>query len=601
MSNEQTQVQDTQHAFLVVWGWFADSIGLIQSMQDVDLHQKRYRHTPQTKVLELLVATLAGLEHLQDISLSAHPLDKDPAVANAWGRSAWADYTGVSRTLSALNWEEAHAVVQVLDQASQPLIQSELDLLRAHRQRLRFDGDLTGLPVSNTSRTYPNAAFGHMDDEIRLGYQAAVVSMQSPTYQRLWLSTAHHPGDTVSCTQAEALVQAAEGRTGLRPRRRTDLLQQRVGAWVQRLETSQQRLRKQQEALHQAQDRLTEARQQAQERHVTLAELEERYHARQRPERPSGQLSAARKRLNAAQRRTRSRERALQSAQRRLAKSQAHWNEQQETLSRLQQRLARFEQDNATNPTPVEAEFRLDAGFGTYENVALLIELGYEVYTKANSHHMVTFVKGKSNPQTCWTRVGGNAEMVAWPGSLLRRCPYRLDVGLERFHTGDTVKHSALLHFGADPVSEDLPAWFHEYNGRQLVEAGIKEGKRVFYLHRIKVRSEPAIYLQECVVLFAANFIRWAMQWLAQQAEPEANSLDTSRMSIKRQVRVGAHVSAQVIQDSQGKLLKFSEHSAFAGKVLRLHKRRSLPSCGRKSHNPMPFSNESHLIAQPLR
>src|SRR5712692_5052158 len=41
-----------------------------------------------------------------------------------------------------------------------------------------------------------------------------------PTYGRLWLSVAHHPGDTVSCTQAEALVLAAEARLRLRPRRR---------------------------------------------------------------------------------------------------------------------------------------------------------------------------------------------------------------------------------------------------------------------------------------------------------------------------------------------------------------------------------------------
>src|SRR5258706_13642511 len=41
-----------------------------------------------------------------------------------------------------------------------------------------------------------------------------------PTYGRLWLSVTHHPGDTVSCTQAEALVLAAEARTRLRPRRR---------------------------------------------------------------------------------------------------------------------------------------------------------------------------------------------------------------------------------------------------------------------------------------------------------------------------------------------------------------------------------------------
>ncbi len=80
--------------------------------------------------------------------------------------------------------------------------------------QLQYDGDLTGLPVSNASRTYPNAAYGHMADEIRLGYQAGVVSLQSPTYGRLWLSVEHHAGDTVSCTQAEALVLVAEKQTG---------------------------------------------------------------------------------------------------------------------------------------------------------------------------------------------------------------------------------------------------------------------------------------------------------------------------------------------------------------------------------------------------
>ena len=65
-------------------------------------------------------------------------------------------------------------------------------MLRTPGKRLRMDGDLTGIPVSNTSKTYPNAAFGHMDDEIRLGYQAGVVSLESPTYDRLWLSVAHH-------------------------------------------------------------------------------------------------------------------------------------------------------------------------------------------------------------------------------------------------------------------------------------------------------------------------------------------------------------------------------------------------------------------------
>jgi hypothetical protein len=570
MSRDKTQVQDTQHAFLVAWGWFAEHIGLIQALQAVPLRQKKYTYTPQTKVLEFLVAILGGLEHLQDISLSAHPLDMDQAVAEAWGQPGWADYSGVSRTLSSLSWDEACALAQMFERVSQPLIQSELEVLRSQKQRLRYDGDLTGLPVSNSSRTYPNAAFGHMDNEIRLGYQAAVVSLESPTYRRLWLSAAHHPGDTVSCTQGEALVLAAEARTGLCPKRRTDLLSQRIEAFERQTEPTQQRLLIQQEGVRKARDRLTEAHRQVLERQVILADLEESYQVRQRKERPTSRLALARKRLKAAERRRQSRERALQSAERRSAKTQAQWRGQQDELKRLQERLARFECDNAMNPAPVEAEFRLDAGFGTYENVALLTEMGYEVYTKAHSHRVVTFLKGKTGPETLWTRVGANAEMTAWEGMLFKHCPYPLDVGLERFYTGQKLKHSALLHFGTDPVTENLPEWFKHYNGRQTIEAGIKEGKRVFHLHRIKVRSEPAIYLQECAVIFAANFIRWATHWLSHQAAPVANNLDVSRMGVKRQVQVGAHVSAQVVQDSRGKLLKFSEHSVFAGKVLKL-------------------------------
>jgi hypothetical protein len=499
MSNEKVQIQHTQHALLVAWGWFAESIGLIQALQSVALHQKTYTYKPQTTVVEFLVAILGGLEHLQDIRLSAHPLDLDQAVAEAWGQAGWADYSGVSRTLSGLSWAEAQTIAAVLERISCPLIQGELDTLRASNRRVRLDGDLTGLPVSNSSQTYPNAAFGHMDDEIRLGCQAAVVSMDSPTYHRLWLSTAHLSGDAVSCTQAEALALAAEARLGLRPRRRTELLQQRVEAFAQRTETTRQRLRIQQEAVYQAHTRLAEAQQQRQERKALLADLEEKYRVRQRPERPTSQLALARQLLNAAHKRVQSRERALQSAERRLAKTEVQWSGQQEELHQLQQRLARFEQENATNPAPLDAEFPLDAGFGTSENAALLIETGYEVYTKAHNHQVATCLKEQTGPQTTWTRVGANAEMVAWEDLLLQNCPYPLDVGLERFYTGSKLKHSALLHFGIDPVTEHLPAWFKEYNGRQTIEAGIKEGKRVFYLHRIKVRSEPAIYLQECL------------------------------------------------------------------------------------------------------
>ena len=111
MSNSETLIQHTQHAFLVAWGWFAEHLGLIQQLQAVCLRQKHYHHRPQTKVLEFLVAILAGLQHLQEVSVAAHPLDKDQAVAQAREQPAWADYSGVSRTLSGLSWEEVKRII----------------------------------------------------------------------------------------------------------------------------------------------------------------------------------------------------------------------------------------------------------------------------------------------------------------------------------------------------------------------------------------------------------------------------------------------------------------------------------------------------------
>lgn len=537
------QEQDTQHALLVPWGHFAREIGLLSGIEALRLKQKVYEHTPQAKVIEFLVAILSGAKYLQDISLAAHPLDKDMAVAQAWGQAGWADYTGVSRTLSALSWVEAQEIVSVLERVSQPFLDNELSMLHAQGSRLQYDGDLTGLPVSNTSKTYPNAAYGHMSDEIRLGYQAGVVSLQSPTYGRLWLSVEHHAGDTVSCTQAEAMVLAAEKHSRQRPRRRTELLQRRIEAFVQSREPAEKRLESQRAALAAAQSAKQE----------TVAQLR----AETNP-----------KRTGVLQRRCLRREKAVQVAMKKLGKTQTQLSKHLEQEKALRKRLEQLEQENAENPNPVEACFRLDAGFGTYDNIALLIEMGYEVYVKLHNHKIVQMLKAKVTTEAAWVRVGNNAEMVAWSGLQLQHCPYPLDIALERFYTGQTQKHSALAHFGDAPVTTNLPAWFGKYNARQTIEAGIKETKQVFYLHKLKVRSEPAIFLQEAMTIFAANFIRWATLWIDQHAEQNELTLPLTKMGIKKQVQVAAHTSAKVIQNSEGMLLKFSPVSAFAGKQL---------------------------------
>lgn len=570
--------QETQHALLVVWGKVAQEMGLISGIEAVKLGQKNYDHSPQAKVLELFVAILSGVKYLQDISLAAHPLDKDLAVAQAWGQNSWADYSGVSRTMSKLSWEEARALVAVLERISKPFIESELKLIRQMGKVVEQDGDLTGIPVSNTSRTYPNAAYGHMDDEIRLGYQAGVTSFHSPTYGRLWLSVEHHAGDTVSCTQAESLVLAAEKRTGLRPQRKTELLQGRIEAFQKERQPTEKRLEDQKAALEKAHSAKQETLEQLQEAQLT---------PKTKPER-----------IQSLERRGLRRQQAIETAQKRLEKTLHLLQLHLEQEKVLQARLQRFEQENADNPDPCQIRFRLDAGFGTYANIALLIEMGYELYTKLHNHKVVQALQKLVQPEHTWTQVGKNAEMVAWSALKLEHCPYPLSVGLERFHTGDKkLKHSALAYFGNTLVTEDLPAWFGQYNGRQSIEAGIKETKQVFFLHRLKVRSEPAIYLQEAMTIFAANFIRWAAIWIDQHAQPDHKKLEIRKMGIKRQVQVAAHASAKVILNSEGMLLKFSPASSLAGKSLRFR----VPEKPVRPNYFLPFFTILEMIAQRLR
>ena len=100
--NIQADAQETDHAMLVVWGQFANCLGIPQAFADVPMSQKTVTHTPQSKVLEFLVAILGGLPYAKDISKAAQPLDQDQAVAKAWGVEGWAECSGVSRTMHVL-------------------------------------------------------------------------------------------------------------------------------------------------------------------------------------------------------------------------------------------------------------------------------------------------------------------------------------------------------------------------------------------------------------------------------------------------------------------------------------------------------------------
>lgn len=569
MSETIASACHTEHALLVLLGQYAQHLGLIKAVMAVPLHQQSRTYSPQTKVLEFLVAILAGLPHLEDISRDGRPLDQDHAVAHAWQQAGWADYSGVARTLQGLSQAEAEAIAQVLEAISRPLLDQQVSQALVERGRLEYDGDLTGRPVSNTSQTYPGAAFGYMDDEVRLGYQAAVVSVGSPTYRRLWLSVKPHPGQLLSCQLTEELVAAAEAQTRVRPQRRTDLLGQRLQAVSAQLAKHTHELAQRQQRLAVLQAELPVACECWQGTAQVVAALAADFQLHGRVEKPYSALAKARRRAQHWQRRYQWQLREIVRTRQLIQRQRSEVISLQAQVSQLQARLQRFVAENASNIAPVQAVFRLDAGFATWDNVVLLIELGYEVYSRPYNQKVKTALLRRTSATTVWLRVGANAEMVAWPSQQLKGCPYPVDIALERFYTGKTLRYGVLLHCGPTPVTTELPAWFAYYNARQVIEAGIKEGKGVFQMHHLKVRSAPALWLQEQFAAFAANFVRWAAHWLSTQSYQEPQQwLQPVAASVKTLVQVAAHTPATVTWLPDGCLLRFTAESLYAGRTI---------------------------------
>jgi hypothetical protein len=469
-TTHEPEAKRTTHAMLVPWGLFARHIGLIEALAKVPIPQRTQEHAPQSKLIEFFVAILGGCAYLQDISRGVHPLDQDQAVADAWGQPGWADYSGVSRTMHHCTAETVQAVRQAAERVSRPFIDREVVLAVQENGVVVYDGDLTGRPVSSTSTTYPGAAFGWMDDSVRLGYQAALVSMHSPTYGRMWLSVMPHPGDTVSCHQAEALVRAAEARTGVWPLRRTDLLEKRILEQRIELQHAQRRLSERQAHVQVAQRKMQAASDEWRRSLREVAHWMERDGPPRGVSRPYSHLAKARQKVAVQWRRLRRRGLDVQRARQAVARQSQKVHCIQNELAVLEVRLARLLEENRTNRGPVRAIFRLDGGFGSGENLAFLIEMGYEVYGKAVSDKVTAALRRRVTSSMQWRRVGDNAEMVARSALKLDFCPYPLDVGLERFRTGQQERHATLVHYGSQPVTGDLVHWFDFYNARQTIE-----------------------------------------------------------------------------------------------------------------------------------
>jgi hypothetical protein len=547
---------NTQHGILVAFGEFLEQHGLIDRLMKVPIPQRTRTFAPQTKLVEFLAGIMSGSEHLEDLNDGPRPLAKDAIVARAWGQTGFAHYSSVSRTLEACTEETVASVEQAINEFSRPFIRTAVHDLLRRGEPLVYDFDLTGQAVSSTSTTYPGVAFGWMNDGVKLGYQLARVCL-SPR-ERVWLAGFHHPGDTVSSACLQELVRAAEAQSQVRPRRRTELVPQRIEAHGVVMARTRRLVSQQQEKLERL--RQTQTRLIGQVYHAE--ELQKSLISRQKSARLKAQVTGWHNRLPRL---------AMQivQAEQVLAKHQTGLTEQESELARLQAWLTQLETDNQTNPDPPPyVEARMDAGFVSGENLTWLLEMGYCPNTKAPNDRTTTALRARLSQQSRWVRVGDNAEMIAWGNYLLHGCPFPLTVALERFKVGRTYKYATLIHYRDDGVCPTLPAWFQHYNERQTIEAGNKEMKGTFFVQHLMSRSPAGIRLQVLFTGLAANAVRWCAPWLKSCASETTPKLTHTLESPKHLVHVAANAAATVQQTVFGSALRFAPDGPLPGVTL---------------------------------
>lgn len=583
----------TQHAMLVAWGHFGRTLAFTKRLAGLPIDQKGVIRAPHEKIAEFGIGLLSGIEYLSDLSEGSAPLARDDEVAQAWQLQPMADASGVSRTLAAGTPETVTALKTVLEDMGRPFLERAVNDLRQRDETLVLDADLTGRPVSSTSRTFPGAAFGYMDGEIRLGYQLAEICLQTRLFGRQWLSARHHPGDTLSAPCLLNLIEEAERRLGCHPRRRTELLAQRMAACEQTIAVLQVRLTQVDPRLIAQLARCERLDHQIQEAEAQVAKLVTQP-ASPRQGGPYSLLARLRKQVVGWDRQLgHARQRVVQLntvMQHQRQRGQQALAAEQTALQRLRERHECFCRENAEQAHPPRCKLRADAGFATGDNLTELIELGYDVETKSGNPALLAALRSRVTPETVWTPVGKNAEMVAWPAYQSHTCPYPLLVGLERFHTPQGILHAVLMRYqdAVPSTGLDLPQWFHDYNGRQTVEAGNKEEKTTFKVQHLMSHSPAGIEIQALLTVFAANFVRWADAWVRERVEHSTKRFETALASPKRLVRVAANSPATVERRPGRETVCFSPLSCFGGVVIRL-------SDGPACQLALPFPANDHF------
>jgi len=560
--------QLTQHGMLVPWGRFARHLQLSDRLRQAVQLKRHQDATPAADlILEFGLAALAGYDHLQELNLGPHPLAQDQAVADAWDIE-FRHYTTVSRLLYELNEEVVKQVEAELEGLMRPyLLQAVNEVLR-QQAYLTLCGDLTGRPVSAYSVSYPpDTVFGYMANQLCQGHQAALVTLKGARH-RVHVLASHHAGNTVSGSCLQQMVAETERRLGCRPRRRTELVRNRIEALEAKISHKAAWCERQQEIIRQQIERQIGLAEQLQHLQTKISQLEQQYQSRL--VRPYSTLSRAQQRRVSKQAHLQSALQQEAQARQALARHQHHLETLQQEREGLVQRLAELEVDNASLPNPVPMRWLLDGGFGDGANVTYLIEMGYDLYTMAHNGKTTQALRKDVPAEANWTQVGSRTEALDMARQQLGQCPYPVRLTLLRWSNDDTCHYSTLISFNHNdllPLAELFPT----YHQRQDVEAAIKQGKSTFSFTKLRVRSPAGItLLGQFSLFFWPNFVRWAADWLVDQVQNGADRLQPLWSRLHTQVRVAANTPAIVLTSPKGQWLQFDADGPFAGVQLSL-------------------------------
>jgi len=559
--SEQSQptTRRTEHAMIVAWGDFSRLHHLAERLrQEVSIPRHHENIPAGDLILEFGLLLLSGSTQLQDLNLGPRPLVKDEAVKEAWDVQ-FGHYTTVSRALKAATAETVAQVVAVLDEISRPFIDQEVQALAAGGQELVLYADLSGRPVSSYSQTYPEARWGHMGNTLALGHQHALITMQGRKH-RLHLAGFLHPGDTVSQTCIQELIQATEKQLRCRPRRRVEPVMARIEGLEKRIEQYSTYLSQQQQALLQKQERQQRLESQLTAQRLLLATLETKHG--DKPIKPYSLLAKARQRQESWQRQLGNAQQRQVTIQHKIAYHQgmiAKLSQQRDCLIRWH---AELQADNATNPNPVRIRINLDGGFSGGDNLTYLIEMGYDPLAVGTGQSGEA-LRREQPADAIWTTVTPHVSLWEGNPAPVGECPYPLRRILQRWQAGDQSRYSLFLQYQDGPWLP-LAEVFPTYHQRQHAEAGVKPGKSVFGGRGVRIRSAAGLeLLNQFAFVFWPNFVHWATDWLRPKVQNGNRQFEATLETVKTQVRVAAQTPATVFTTSGSRVLAFGDEGPY--------------------------------------